>query len=656
MKQIYTTAQFVGFKFVVVSLFSGMGGLDEGLRRSGMTIGYANDANFYACLLHGARFKHGDGTPVITPFIEIDEDTYKFLHSDKDTEDYCGIIGHKYYRTKLVQEITGKEIRAIIEQRYGKEVIIVLAGGPSCQEMTNMSKKARQGKTNPTGKNSKHLVLEFSRIVVELQADAIILEEVDELKQAKNKDVYDAMMKELTALPYNIVEAEPFSCHYGGGQIRKRYFMLMLHQKYRTMPLFPVADATSAKRVKDVLPYVAYFSSEQFTDKIKTSNYVLCTITRGTPAYFWDKKGRKWKPTVRELMKFVGFDDDYIIPEGIPESQVRLAIGNTVCTYLAEAIGGTLIKTITDTLSSSCGQVPPDDPDGSNSPAGDILNHTDVSGEGEDAKHPAAGPKSIPDEGTDYNSKDEHSLQEDVRLVELPRAMGSDTDAVGSVKTDNTLPILLHHPDDDNDHAHQEPRVEVIYDGSKIISSVDLLRMDFEVLPFVGEWCDFLGMPSSSFHMAVFGRAGQGKSTFCIQIANFLAENFGDTVYVSGEEGFSLTFQKKFVDYVAASQHLDVADIRSYHELVRNINPSRYRFILLDSLDTLKISVEQLRELKLMYKDSAFITISQVTKSGNARGSYQVMHDADIIVEVTEGVAVTIKNRFLATGMAYRVF
>jgi predicted ATP-dependent serine protease len=127
-------------------------------------------------------------------------------------------------------------------------------------------------------------------------------------------------------------------------------------------------------------------------------------------------------------------------------------------------------------------------------------------------------------------------------------------------------------------------------------------------------------------------------------------------VYVSGEEGFSLTFQKKFVDYVAASQHLDVADIRSYHELVRNINPSRYRFILLDSLDTLKISVEQLRELKLMYKDSAFITISQVTKSGNARGSYQVMHDADIIVEVTEGVAVTIKNRFLATGMAYRVF
>jgi predicted ATP-dependent serine protease len=107
---------------------------------------------------------------------------------------------------------------------------------------------------------------------------------------------------------------------------------------------------------------------------------------------------------------------------------------------------------------------------------------------------------------------------------------------------------------------------------------------------------------------------------------------------------------------VTASLHLDVADIRTYSELVKSIEPSRYRFIILDSLDTLKITAEQLRELKLRYKDSAFITISQVTKSGAARGSYQVMHDADIIVEVFEGKAFTIKNRFQATGRLYPVF
>lgn len=117
-----------------------------------------------------------------------------------------------------------------------------------------------------------------------------------------------------------------------------------------------------------------------------------------------------------------------------------------------------------------------------------------------------------------------------------------------------------------------------------------------------------------------------------------------------------MTFQKKFKDFGAASPNLDVADIRTYSELVKSIEPGRYRFILLDSLDTLKITAEQLRELKLRYKDCAFITISQVTKSGDARGSYQVMHDADIIVEVIHGKAITIKNRFHPTEKLYPVF
>jgi site-specific DNA-cytosine methylase len=139
MKQIFTSARFVGLKFVVVSLFSGMGGLDAGLVRSGsnITIGYANDANFYACLLHSANWKHTDGTPVMTPFIEIDEDIYKSLRSNEDTEDYCGIIDGKYYRTKQIQEITGQEIRSIIEQRFGKDVIIILEGGAMSGDVKN---------------------------------------------------------------------------------------------------------------------------------------------------------------------------------------------------------------------------------------------------------------------------------------------------------------------------------------------------------------------------------------------------------------------------------------------------------------------------------------------------------------------------------------
>jgi hypothetical protein len=333
-------------------------------------------------------------------------------------------------------------------------------------------------------------------------------------------------------------------------------------------------------------------------------------------------------------MKFVGFDDDYIIPEGIPESQVRLAIGNTVCTYLAEAIGRSLIKSITDGLYSDDGLIPPDgsNPEDPSGPIGGNRTDTSKSDEGRDVK------------------------QADVEPAFIPDGIRGNESQVEKVIPELTLPVLQYQPHHEEDHTDDRPRVEVIYNRSKIISSVDLLKMDFEVFPFGGDWYGFLGTPSSSFQMSVFGKAGQGKSTYSVQVANYLASNFGSAIYVSGEEGFCLTFQKKFRDHGAASLHLDVADIRTYSELVKSIEPGRYRFIILDSFDTLKIIAEQLRELKLRYKDCAFITISQVTKSGDARGSYQVMHDSDIIVEVISGKAITIKNRFLSTGKIYPVF
>jgi site-specific DNA-cytosine methylase len=549
MKQIFTSARFVGFKFVVVSLFSGMGGIDTGFTRSGMTIGYANDANFHACLTHIARFKHDDGTPAMTPFIEIDQETYKSIKANVDTQDYCGIIDGKYYRTRLVQEITGQEIRAMIEHRYGKNVIIVLSSGAPCQEMSLMSIKARRGKTNPTGKNSKHLVLEFTRIVAELQPDVICAEEVPELTLPQNKDVYDKMMEELNAMPYSIIENDLCSCHYGGAQIRWRHFMLAIHAKYKTMPVFPTADPNSAKRVKDVLPYVKYFSSEQFTDKVKTSNYVLCTITRGTPAFFWDGEGRKWTPTLRELMKFVGFDEDHIIPEGVPDSQVRLAIGNTICTYTAEAIGRSLIKSITDTLSSDDGLIPPDgsDPQDPSDPIGGNPTETSESDEGRDVKLADLEPTFISDEVRVTSRQEAHGTKRSkFWQAELVVAASDSSNVVEKVNSELALPMLLYQTHDKDDHTDDQPRVEVIYNGLKIISSIDLLKMDFETLPFAGGWYDFLGEPSSCFHMAVFGKAGQGKSTYSVQVANYLANNFGSAIYVSGEEGFCLTFQKKF--------------------------------------------------------------------------------------------------------------
>jgi hypothetical protein len=188
--------------------------------------------------------------------------------------------------------------------------------------------------------------------------------------------------------------------------------------------------------------------------------------------------------------------------------------------------------------------------------------------------------------------------------------------------------------------------------NEKIINSTELSNMDYQVLNFEGKWRDFFGQPSVNFHYAIHGK---GKSTFAIQF-NYLAENIGIVVYISGEEGFSKTMKDKLKNNNAASQNLYLADLRTYPDLVNSIKPDTYHFIIIDSLDNMRIDALALKELRKLYSNSALITISQSTKDGKIRGSYEIVHDSDITVEVGDGKAITVKNRFLPKDKVFNIF
>ena len=191
----------------------------------------------------------------------------------------------------------------------------------------------------------------------------------------------------------------------------------------------------------------------------------------------------------------------------------------------------------------------------------------------------------------------------------------------------------------------------------KIISSLDLATMRFMSLNFTGAWEQFIGRPTYNFNCIIHGKPGGGKSTLAIQFAKYLSDNFGRVVYISGEEGISKTLQNKFLLTDSLSGSIDVADLRSYQDITRNIATESYRFIFIDSLNTMKISVDELREIRSRYNSSAIITISQATKAGLIRGSNELIHDCDVHVVVEDGIATTPKNRFRIAGeTAYSVF
>ena len=192
--------------------------------------------------------------------------------------------------------------------------------------------------------------------------------------------------------------------------------------------------------------------------------------------------------------------------------------------------------------------------------------------------------------------------------------------------------------------------------SEKIISSKELAKYDYKALCFTGKWMQFIGYPSINFQCAIHGRAGEGKSTFAIQFALYLAENFGKALYISSEEGFSKTFKDKFVLNNALSDNLYVADLKSYDDIIKEIPVNAYHFIFVDSLNNMRIDAEMLKKFRERYKNSAIITISQATKDGKMRGSYEIIHDVDIEIIVTNGVATTNKNRFKEKELKMEIF
>jgi predicted ATP-dependent serine protease len=172
-----------------------------------------------------------------------------------------------------------------------------------------------------------------------------------------------------------------------------------------------------------------------------------------------------------------------------------------------------------------------------------------------------------------------------------------------------------------------------------IMSSSDLMNYQYNKYPFSDKWGDFVGQPSINFHAMVYGRPKQGKSILSVQWAKYLSENFGKVLYVASEEGFSVTLQKKVMEFAMDNNNLDFANFRDFEQIKNAVNKGKYKFVFIDSVNFIKITPEDVEDIKAENPSTAFITIQQATKNGNFRGSQEFAHNCDIVIRVEAGMA-----------------
>lgn len=174
----------------------------------------------------------------------------------------------------------------------------------------------------------------------------------------------------------------------------------------------------------------------------------------------------------------------------------------------------------------------------------------------------------------------------------------------------------------------------------RVVSSSDFVTANFVLLGFDGKWKKLIGSPQEPFKIMMYGEPGTGKSSLALQLAHYLAKNHNQNVLVvSKEEGFNYTLKEK----------LDRLNISHPNLFVTDVMPTdykNYKTVLLDSVNTLNLSAEKLRELYSKNPKTNFILVFQTTKDGKFRGDKDYEHDVDCVIRTEAMVAYPEKNRF----------
>lgn len=177
----------------------------------------------------------------------------------------------------------------------------------------------------------------------------------------------------------------------------------------------------------------------------------------------------------------------------------------------------------------------------------------------------------------------------------------------------------------------------------------EILNKKRQTFPFEGKWADAFGQPERTGVWFVWGRSGNGKTSFVMQLIEELCK-YDRVALNSMEEGDSLSMRQKLVRHglskVGSRFHLLNAEPMSdlKERLARR---KSYNIIVIDSFQYTQMSYKDYIQFKEQNKDKLIIFISHA-KGSLPRGSAAegVMYDATLKIWV-EGFKAFSKGRFI---------
>lgn len=161
----------------------------------------------------------------------------------------------------------------------------------------------------------------------------------------------------------------------------------------------------------------------------------------------------------------------------------------------------------------------------------------------------------------------------------------------------------------------------------------NVLKSNFETLPFDGVWLESCGCPQLTGSWFIYGAPKQGKTSFAMQLTKYISR-FGRVAYDSVEEGFSLTIREAMerVNMQEVSSKVILLDKENVDELKLRLRERKSpRIVILDSIQFMELKFSEYKELKAAFPDKLFVYISHVDgKYPEGLVARKVWRDANI--------------------------
>lgn len=168
---------------------------------------------------------------------------------------------------------------------------------------------------------------------------------------------------------------------------------------------------------------------------------------------------------------------------------------------------------------------------------------------------------------------------------------------------------------------------------TRAVSVDQLLKKKFKTLDLSKPFADSLGVPESNGSWIIWADSGNGKTSYCMQLAKELAK-FGKVVYNTLEEGARKSMQDAMIRHnmKEVSRNFQVLNRESMPDLIERLSKRKSpKFVFIDSLQYSGLTKAKYFKLVNDFPSKLFIFISHADgKQPDGRVARSVRYHCDV--------------------------